>query len=53
MAWKDDEISSSSGEEQAYMALITLHNFDDEDNEVSDLEPSYNELHAAFLELYA
>lgn len=39
VAWKDNEKSSSSNKEQVYMALIASHNFDEEENEVSDLEP--------------
>lgn len=37
MAWDDNEISSFSNEE-ANMALMTSHHYDDEENEVSDYE---------------
>lgn len=53
MAWQDNEIISSSNEEHTHMALIASHLSDDEENEVSNLEPSYGELHNAFLELHA
>lgn len=34
------------------MTLMASHHSDDQENEVSGIEPSYNELHNAYLELH-
>lgn len=49
MAWKYNEVSSTSYEEQENMILMASRHSDDEENKVGDLEPSYDELHNAFL----
>ena len=49
VAWKDNVVSSSSDEEQENMESVASHHYDEEENEVSDLEPSYYELHNSLL----
>lgn len=53
MSWKDNEISSFSDEEQEQKTLIASYHSDVEENEFSDLEPSYDEWHSVFFELHA
>lgn len=47
LAWQVNEVSSSSNEEQAHMILMVSY-YSNDDNKVSNNQPSYDELHYSF-----